>query len=636
MSTYLQRLDTLSTLVDRISASGRVKHSVFVDLLKSGTTVVRDAEIAGAPELPHVVDKAGDLFDEAIKWAYTDGDFNFLPSYAHALDNAPVEDTLSVEASGMRNFLSGFMANFEKQFLGSASGEPCRLPDTQLTKSWTSSPHPHPKTSRLSRFREGVSASATDTTPVAQMIYQARCEVASDTISSPIDAAIAGDSSVLAIIGQGGWKNREPSLTVYFLDEQVGDEKEDSALDITSYGGFRYMSLEPGLSDVARFVATDDVHKLFLVADSHRVKRFSWSRDVAFGDWTPAPGKNVHTLRSEGYTGPVAGLPSGRIARAGKGGVAIWDVNTLETHKGGRRVGRGEISTDDSWRENDGDIELSTGSPFTTTVAFAQSALQPAAWQFHAPTGHMLCGESGHVSKRFGCYAVDLEHGGATAARFLGHGGNVTAFSTSAGDPNVFATACGDGYARLFDVRHPLPVLTLDAGKSSEFCLAVQLIHPDGIPTVFTGGDRSECVKMWDVRARALVYELATGNTAVRALAWDARRTTLYAATECEYIDRLGYTHGYRSAHIPRWGQLDPPAGQEGAEGGDEDDYDSDEDDNGGDERCWPERAAHEERFFGYAYDAGEHTLLRYKYKEDPDSSVLPDYGQAQMGGGFW
>ena len=47
----------------------------------------------------------------------------------------------------------------------------------------------------------------------------------------------------------------------------------------------------------------------------------------------------------------------------------------------------------------------------------------------------------------------------------------------------MFVTACSDGYARLFDVRRPLPVLTFDTGMQREACADVVLVHPDGIPS---------------------------------------------------------------------------------------------------------------------------------------------------------
>ena len=126
----------------------------------------------------------------------------------------------------------------------------------------------------------------------------------------------------------------------------------------------------------------------------------------------------------------------------------------------------------------------------------------------------------------------------------------------------------------------------------------------------------------------------------------------LYAGGECDYMDRPGNTHDYRAARIPRWADQDPEARMEHQDGDehedvdmeeDEDEYDEDEDDEW--DRCWPKRAAHDEKAFGYAYDAGEHVLcewfccfhsssrgaglslalsaVRYQFKEDPDAWLL-------------
>lgn len=129
----------------------------------------------------------------------------------------------------------------------------------------------------------------------------------------------------------------------------------------------------------------------------------------------------------------------------------------------------------------------------------------------------------------------------------------------------------------------------------------------------------------WDIRARALVYELGTGNNAVRALSWDAKRSALYAATECDYMDRNVYTHDYRSARIPRWARLDPndhsdfgPMSESmEVDEDEEEEYHSLEDDD--DDRAWPNMAHHSETHFGYAYDAGEHVLREWPFLFDMD-----------------
>ena len=77
------------------------------------------------------------------------------------------------------------------------------------------------------------------------------------------------------------------------------------------------------------------------------------------------------------------------------------------------------------------------------------------------------------------------------------------------------------------------------------------ILHVDRSPVIFTGGThKTQSIKVWDPRAKKLVYELATGNNAVHSLAWDAPRATLYAVTECDAMDRMGYRHDYRQARI--------------------------------------------------------------------------------------
>ena len=53
---------------------------------------------------------------------------------------------------------------------------------------------------------------------------------------------------------------------------------------------------------------------------------------------------------------------------------------------------------------------------------------------------------------------------------------------------------------------------------------------------------------MWDVRARACVYELSTGNNSVVTMLWDEKRTTLLAATERNF-----YRSDYRKTKFPQW-----------------------------------------------------------------------------------
>lgn len=132
---------------------------------------------------------------------------------------------------------------------------------------------------------------------------------------------------------------------------------------------------------------------------------------------------------------------------------------------------------------------------------------------------------------------------------------------------------------------------------------------------IFTGGLRSEAVKVWDPRASAIMYELATGNNAVISMAWDAPRSTLFAATECSYMDRLGYHHDYRRAKIPKRYDPDQVSSQDLQDQGmniDNDEDEEEDEDDDYDERYWPKQAHHLETDFGCAFDSGEHRLCEF------------------------
>lgn len=93
-------------------------------------------------------------------------------------------------------------------------------------------------------------------------------------------------------------------------------------------------------------------------------------------------------------------------------------------------------------------------------------------------------------------------------------------------------------------------------------------------------------------------------------MAWDSSRSTLYAATECNYIDRMGNNFDYRRAKIPK----PPHSAEEKIEGNDDDDdseneIDEEDDD---DDRAWPKNAFHSESYWGYTFDAGRHQLCTF------------------------
>lgn len=305
-------------------------------------------------------------------------------------------------------------------------------------------------------------------------VFDARCEITSLRTLPPITIELSEGASCLALIGLDP-SDKSPGLACFFPD------KPD--YDVTEFWQNRFVN--PGLANVAHHIAMDESRGLVFVGDNDRVKSYAWETPDPISDDEPFP---VHTLNSNQFSGPLAVLSNETVVRAGKGGASLWNVSKLETHgkKGDKIIGEEkDLDYIDSRRSDSEFVELSSGSPPTSHIKFVdQPSLRPAVW--HSLRSHsstVLCVEDATESGNGVCSAIDLEGGGKTTARYLGHGGAVSNFSQSAQDPQVFLTACGDGFARLFDVRQSLPVLTFDACGQDEFCRSAVLTHPDGIPS---------------------------------------------------------------------------------------------------------------------------------------------------------
>ena len=124
----------------------------------------------------------------------------------------------------------------------------------------------------------------------------------------------------------------------------------------------------------------------------------------------------------------------------------------------------------------------------------------------------------------------------------------------------------------------------------------------NGHSFIATGGS-DEAITIWDLRYvmngnSGALYELSTGNCNVTELAWHKSSQTIFAITECEYVDRLGYKY-YGHDQMCR----------------DEGDSDSNDDDSGnGDGGSWPKGAVHPKGFFKNNYDAGHNSLYSYSF----------------------
>ncbi|KAK7436998.1 hypothetical protein VKT23_006716 [Stygiomarasmius scandens] len=83
---------------------------------------------------------------------------------------------------------------------------------------------------------------------------------------------------------------------------------------------------------------------------------------------------------------------------------------------------------------------------------------------------------------------ADIDHDGKTTGTFRGHAGTISITKNTSNpqaDPNTFCTWGTDGMTRLYDLRHPLPVLTVEGDTDGGSCSAVSA-HPDGIPDAGT------------------------------------------------------------------------------------------------------------------------------------------------------
>ena len=282
---------------------------------------------------------------------------------------------------------------------------------------------------------------------MAQAVLQARCEIRKKIISYPVAACVSANSSCLAVISTRF--RQELTYPVLFYARLDKDAEPVYKRGITIFTDLKTRH--------ATHLATDEDRKLIFVAgDSGRVQAFRWDEPATLRSHEESSGVKAHTLQSYDHLGGVEVLPGGRFVRGGRGEMAVWNLDGLERQRGGN-------------------------SP-STTVGL-KDRLSPWTLHYHRGSGKLLAAEAVHFEENDRCASIDMEHGGRTAVRYLGHADEVLAFSSSAGDPNVFATACKDAYARIYDIRQPLPVITVEtATRTDHGCSNVVLTHPNGIP----------------------------------------------------------------------------------------------------------------------------------------------------------
>ncbi|KAJ7637301.1 hypothetical protein DFH06DRAFT_1054424 [Mycena polygramma] len=543
------------------------------------------------PESYDIIERVNRTINLGVRLVPRRHFFYEFPSFAHSAESPLVERAEGVDA-------------FSRPQMADQYGIHRKRDEASGHDPWFTTPRPHELSSELARFNWEL-PSPSYPSLLANAVVQARCAI--DSHRSGLPTSIAISESCLMVPYKTGWRDREPGLAYYRLDETPNNIKDPEFL----FTGTRSPIDFNGTFDDDWHADIDEVNKLMFVADDRVVKSYAWadSQSGEIYDFS----RLTHTLDTHDHRGPICVFAPGSFLRAGTGSVAFWNLHGLET-----------CGPEEGLASSDPDEERHyAGSPPTTAIKLADSKFSPYTWHVHPNLpGTMLCAPTLETypatrEKDYALISLDLDSA-KTAARFLGHAGSIEVLSTDKTEPHVFLTASTDGFVRLYDTRFPLPALSYSANQ----CIAAVLVYPDGIPMAFTGSSSEQVVRLFDIRASKFVYDLATGNNEVEGMAWDAHRNVLYVSTFNTNVDKNCQHDGYRPAKHP---ELD--AAEDDSMG--DDDYDLDED--GDFLFAWPITAAHTEDYFGYVFDAGEHRIFRYAFDDQADPNRLPIYGTAPV-----
>ncbi|KAH6913303.1 hypothetical protein BKA70DRAFT_1262418 [Coprinopsis sp. MPI-PUGE-AT-0042] len=519
------------------------------------------------------------------------------------------------------------------------------LGSLKLPPSWVTTTRPDPLSTPCARFSDtcpdAIFTGMNDATaPMAASVTKAKCEITATPIPQPNKLTFS--------------TNQKGIGTPILRCESLADPTLRCTFTVA-------------LATLTE-TAFDHDNSMIVAGDWERIKTYVL-QPLEEGE-TKRKLLPVHTMTSQEYTGPITFLSSNRIARCGKGKLAIWNLDELPTHgEDGKQI-IGSVIPDDKLNtfRMEEDVERSSGSLPHSVHSLPWEDRVIHKWHAHPSTPNTMLCSLNRESEQFKCHAIDLVDGGARPkARYLGHGGQIESFSTSKGDANLFVTSADDSYVRIYDQRHPLPVLTIRAGPvGTEALPCAALCRPDGLPYLFTSNDREEAIKLWDLRSNAFVYELATGNNVVIAMAWDDEANALSAITECCYERneyraakfspkqlaqqraQAGSTEGEKEEDEgedeeedeEEDGEEDDDEGgnNEGNDDeGDDDEGDDDEEDEEEDpykdyqedtahpHRKWPKKAYHAENYWGHVFDSrGLNKIYRYKFTPTPDLNAQP------------
>ena len=385
---------------------------------------------------------------------------------------------------------------------------------------------PEANTSRLARF-VFTGDLATYNVPVASAIQRAQVEIAAKPIGDTCGLLVAPQGIVR--LGTGGYKSRDPLLSIV--------PRGDKGFDLAA------TKIQPlKLTHAAYHLVYEPSRRLLFLTDSSRIKSYRLDDD---GRALP-----VHTFRAD--NGPLVLSEDGSIlfefSRRGGRTAQAWRLDDQPTHGAdgrslvGKRMGSYELDSASAAMnepngtalrdiESSSQIERSRGSKrsFTLTVKdcwIGRCTDVVRNNQIFAATGRDV-------------FSVDLQ-GQRVVAHFVGHGGDISFINPIGTREDAFMTSSRDGIVRLYDSRSPFANMSLvgmrdsavgwhvDAGGQQ---CAFSGTEPAEMSVVFVGGWDSAGIHCFDLRAKAVLYELSTGNGSVSRLRYDNASSTLVAAT---------------------------------------------------------------------------------------------------------
>ncbi|KAG8746242.1 hypothetical protein FRC11_012807 [Ceratobasidium sp. 423] len=286
----------------------KVRDEEFIGIFKDTCSLVRGAELTDAPYLVELAKAADKILDDGVGYSYgrgghskfDEGVYDFMPSWAH--DDAGDRPLIEGENGGKFPMPHAGLERYIKmaQSWSGVSSKGDYLSAFTL-EPWDPSSKRHPKSTYLSRFRP-------DLPPLTP------------TLGKPLAASTTHELGryMPGFDCNGRLEESLASPGISPLNQPIAPSD--------NFPAKRFV--EPGLSDVAYHAAIDEATQCIFVGDDSRVKSYEWGILNQIHE-EPLP---VHTLDTECYRGPMTILPNGSIARAGKGGVSIWETQTLPTH----------------------------------------------------------------------------------------------------------------------------------------------------------------------------------------------------------------------------------------------------------------------------------------------------------------